>query len=72
ALARAVELDPALVAAHVNLATAYMDQHDFAKAQEHLEIAVRLAPDDTDLAAELRNLCERRGQFVLSSHKPSD
>jgi tetratricopeptide (TPR) repeat protein len=41
---KALEIDPENVQAHINLITLYGNAGDFAKAEEHFEVAVRLNP----------------------------
>jgi tetratricopeptide (TPR) repeat protein len=42
---RALQLDPKLVRAHINLITLYGETGDYEKAEEHYQAAVKLNPD---------------------------
>ncbi len=60
---RLIELQPAHLAAHNNLANLLIDRGCVAGAQEHARRALELAEQESALAAAVRETAKRAGQM---------
>lgn len=61
ALERALQLDPGLVAAHLELALVHRAGNDFASAEASLRRALQLAPEDAEVHNQLGGALQRQG-----------
>ena len=61
-MGRAVELDPALVAAHSNLARLHAADDELEPAEQHARAALDLSPQDPGALITLFDIYQRRGE----------